>query len=148
MVRRLHKACPQNSKVMDIKQLGFLFFFFSLSFLSSIYVYWHVLFIPTSMCHYTFITFLHIGIHNTGISHQPYLTSLQLERSKKQWFRPSPTTYIYANTVKTPKFSSTCTWPDTSRDCVGSHGQGLRKFGWVSNNGMLFPALNHSEQFG
>jgi len=39
MVRRLHKACPQYSTVMDIKPLGFLFLFFSLRFLSPIYVY-------------------------------------------------------------------------------------------------------------
>jgi len=69
---------------MDIKLLGFLFLFFSLRFLSSIYVYLHVLFIPESTCHYTLITFLHIGIHNNGISNELYLTSLQLVRSKKQ----------------------------------------------------------------
>jgi len=91
---------------MDIKLLGFLFLFFSLRFLSSIYVYWHLFFIPKSMCHYTLITFLHIGIHNTGISNN--LTSLQLERSKKQWFRSTPTTYTYTTTLRTPKVSSTC----------------------------------------
>lgn len=88
----------------------------------------------------------HVPPHrNTQYRH---FTLLQLERFKKQWFRPTPTTYIYATTVRTPKFSSTRTWPDISRDCVGSHGRGLRKFGRVSNIAMLFPALNHSEQFG